>query len=95
MNQKVPYLSRQIVYAFLIGLIAGGVVMGVLDSYSPKPLFSSAYSPSENTVYCGTPGTICEGPGGGGSNGDNGTVNVQYRLDSRNYPGGSVSGGRR
>lgn len=43
MYQKIPYLTRQIVYAFLIGLIVGGVAIGLFDAYANEPLFSSAF----------------------------------------------------
>ncbi len=68
MNQKVPYLTRQIAYAFLVGLIAGGITMGLFDAYAKQPLFSDAFVPSDTTIYCGPGGNaqemgyLCENP---------------------------------
>ncbi len=42
MNKKLPFLTRQIVYAFLVGLILGGIVIGLVDAYAKQPLFSRA-----------------------------------------------------
>lgn len=100
MNQKVPYITRQIAYAFLVGLIAGGITMGLFDAYAKTPLFSSASMGGDGTFYCVNP----EDPnqqcisttGGGGSNNNGGSVNVNSTIDSTRYPGGYVSpGGRR
>ncbi len=62
MNQKVPYITRQIAYAFLVGLIAGGITIGLFDAYAKTPLFSSANAPSDGTSYCGEDGMICGNP---------------------------------
>jgi hypothetical protein len=43
MNQKVPFLTRQIVYSFLVGLLVGGLTIGLLDAYGPRPMHSSAF----------------------------------------------------
>lgn len=56
MNRKVPFLTRQIVYAFLVGLIAGGITIGLFDAYANQPLFSSAKMPGGDTIYCGPDG---------------------------------------
>lgn len=61
MNQKVPYLTRQIAYAFLVGLIAGGITMGLFDSYAKTPLFSSANAPHDGTYYCTQDPTCAQG----------------------------------
>ena len=66
MNQNVPFLTRQMVYGFLIGLIVGGVAMAFFDTYAKKPLFSDAFAPSDNTRYCGDGLTVCDNPYGGG-----------------------------
>lgn len=60
MNQKVPYLTRQIAYAFLVGLIAGGIAMGLFDAYAKQPLFSSAFTPGDSTIFCGPGGNAEE-----------------------------------
>ncbi len=100
MNQKVPYLSRQMVYAFLIGLISGGVIIGLFDAYAKQPLFSDAFMGGDNTFYCvnpDDPNEVCVSPGGGGGPiGTSGQVNINSTIDSTRYPGGYVSpGGRR
>jgi hypothetical protein len=68
MNQKVPYLTRQIVYAFLVGLLVGGVSMAFFDAYAKKPLFSEAFMPGPNTFFCvnpDNPNETCLDTGGG------------------------------
>ncbi len=42
LNTKITYLTRQVVYAFLAGLILGGAALGFIDAYAKKPLFSNA-----------------------------------------------------
>ncbi len=42
LSTKVAFLTRQMVYAFLAGLILGGTALGFIDAYAKKPLFSSA-----------------------------------------------------
>lgn len=51
MNGKIPFLTRQMVYAFLLGLILGGVIMATVDAYARVPLFSKAFAPGDNTRY--------------------------------------------
>lgn len=97
MNQKVPYLTRQIAYAFLVGLIAGGITMGLFDSYAKTPLFSSASMGGDGTFYCNEdPNNPCvSSGGGGGSNNNGGSVTANSIIDStgRGYPGGNISNG--
>lgn len=52
MNKVVPFLTRQIVYSFLIGLLIGGFVIGVLDVYGRNPMMSKAFMSAE---YGGLP----------------------------------------
>lgn len=66
MNQNFPYLTRQIVYAFLVGLIAGGITIGLFDAYAKKPLFSSAAQPAPSPTPTGGSGsTTLDGVGSG------------------------------
>ncbi|HEX3099511.1 MAG TPA: GAF domain-containing protein [Patescibacteria group bacterium] len=37
-------ITQPIVIAFVVGIIVGGLVIGILDVYRPRPLFSSADS---------------------------------------------------
>lgn len=79
MNQKIPVLTRSMVYAFLVGLFVGGIAMALIDSYANKPLFSSAFAPGDDTRYCGDEyGTLCENP---------------YRFWNRWSGGGTNTGG--
>lgn len=43
MNKKIPFLTRQIVYSFLIGLLIGGIGIAIFDATAKKPLFSEAF----------------------------------------------------
>jgi hypothetical protein len=52
MNKKLSFLTRQVVYAFLIGLISGGICIGLLDAYAKQPMFSRAFMSGPNTFFC-------------------------------------------
>ncbi len=42
LSANITFLTRQVVYAFLAGLILGGAALGFIDAYAKKPLFSNA-----------------------------------------------------
>lgn len=50
LKEKVPGLTRQMVYAFLVGLIVGGVVMGMVDATAEQPIFGSKASAPTRTI---------------------------------------------
>ncbi|QQS22690.1 hypothetical protein IPM19_03600 [bacterium] len=40
MNQPVSFIYRQTIFAFVAGLIAGGLLIGLYDTQAKHPLFS-------------------------------------------------------
>ncbi len=86
MNKEVPFLTRQIAYSFLVGLIAGGLFIGLFDAYANKPLFSDAHVGSTSTNYCinsDNPNERCVEPGGGAGPSESGYGEVlRYQINN-------------